>query len=743
MSTRRVGLSLTLPPVSDWGVVRAEIHEGISKLTRATVEIAGQDDLDVATLLEAEATLSLSLDGAEERRWTLRVERARFLGISRGSLRYAIDFCPALGLLRLETNTRKFRNLSARDIVSKVLGDAKVPFSWSLTRAPAVRKYCVQYRETNLDFVLRLLEFEGIYTTFSPEGVVLFADRSSASPPAPGASSYPLLDAAGALDRGELGIHAFRKAARVAPGTATVNDFNWKTPKTKLLAQASASQDQELDVYDYPTGYRKPEQGAVLAGLRLEALRVPAKTVLGKSNVGAFAPAHGFSFENASTLFAGEYVLVSVDHRVVDPRFEDETKDRAAKLTYENDFEAIPRSVSFRPSLATKHPHVTGCHTAMVRGPSGEEIHTDRYGRFRAQFHWDREAVGTDDDSRWVRNLQESATSMTLARVGWEMSMAYIDGDPDRPIGFARNINGVMAPEYAQPANKTRMTIKTPSSPATGGYNELRLEDMAGSQHFDWKAEKDFIGDVVNDRTEHVGNNETRSIQSTSNHSVEHDQKLSIGGNYKTQVDGSYPFTVTKDRKKKVTGNETIEVGKVLNVSAQGDEVEEVGGSRTTKAGDDGGAITRVVEETMKRTVKGSVITTGNGDNATLVGDAYVEKVTGTKMTIARNGNIAGKVSGPLDVEVTGSVMRMASKDMGFSAEHSKVHIKTAATLASKKQVTIQGDEIVIEATGSLTLQSANLSIAMTPGKTSIKGQLRLESKNTITVSGTPDNLTK
>src|SRR5262249_7904827 len=130
------------------------------------------------------------------------------------------------------------------------------------------------------------------------------------------------------------------------------------------------------------------------------------------------------------------------------------------------------------------------------------------FGRFRAQFHWDREAVGTDADSRWLRIVQESASSMFLARVGWEMNVGYIDGDPDRPIGLARNINGVMRPTYAQPAKKNVMTIKTRTSPATGGYNEIRLDDTAGAMAFDVRAERDLIGAIRHDRSETIGVNE-------------------------------------------------------------------------------------------------------------------------------------------------------------------------------------------------------------------------------------------
>ena len=753
MSIQKVDIALDLGLSQDFNIVSSQISEGISELTHARIEIASIEDLDLDGVLEAPAVVTLSLDGFEARKWTLRTGAASFLKTTKGTYRYQIDLYPAFWLLRYTTNTRKFRNLTSQDIITKILDEHQVKHEWQITRKPPVRKYCVQYRESNLDFINRLLEFEGIFFTFSPEGLLVLGDKSSASPTVEGQSVFELMDAQSALSWDEVGIYAFRKGARVASGTATVNDFNWKKPKISLLKSKSAELDAELEIYDYPTGYRRVDQGDLFAGLRLEAHRVPARFVQGGSNVPSFAPSRVFTYGGAANpRMAGEYLLQKLEHIVVVPAYAESANDKVdadafdtnkeRATTYKNTFHAIPREVPFRPALNTKYPHIAGCHTAMVRGPKGEEIHTDQFGRFRAQFHWDREGVGTDDDSRWVRNLQETATSMVLARVGWEYSMAYIDGDPDRPIGLARNINGVMKPEYSQPANKTRMTIKTPSSPATGGFNELRLEDVAGSQHFDWKAEKDFIGEVVNDRNETVGNDENHTVKSDMIHSVEHDQKVSIGGNFKVTIGNDQPLSVDKDRTKTVGGNETIEVGKVLNISTQGNETEDVGADRKTKAGEDGGAITRVVEETMKRTIKASLTTTGKGDITTIVGDAYTEEIEGDKTTKAVKGMIKSTISGPFKIDVTGEVMRKSESDMGYSADRSNVTVTGATTFKSDEGITIQGNHIIIEADSSLTLTSGALEIAMTPGSTKLKGKMVLDGKDSITVTGNPDNIT-
>ncbi len=181
-----------------------------------------------------------------------------------------------------------------------------------------------------------------------------------------------------------------------------------------------------------------------------------------------------------------------------------------------------------------------------------------------------------------IRVLQESATSMGLARTGWELSVAYLDGDPDRPVGVARNINGAMIPTYSQPKNKNMMAINTPSSPATGGYNELKLDDSAGSMGFSLRAEKDFIGMVKNDKTERIGNNEMHSVVQSFEHKVGRDQSIRIGGDSKTAVDQNQGLLVNGDRSVTVGGSESIDVKGGVSLTTKGNEREKVGSVRLT-----------------------------------------------------------------------------------------------------------------------------------------------------------------
>jgi type VI secretion system secreted protein VgrG len=588
MSTRRVDVELLMDVAQPYHVVSFRLTEAISLVTHAVFEIASTDDLDLEPVLTRDAEVVLRLDGLDRRHWKLRVASIAFVAARRGTLRYRVELRSHPHLLAFTQATRKWKKKTAKEIVSQVLDECRVPYRWATTRATPRRNYCVEYHETHLAFVSRMLEFEGIYFTDDPDGVMVLADASPASPFAPGAHSYELVESVGALADDVEGVHLLRRGAKICSGKATVNDFDWKKPQTNLLQSKEADRDTYLEVYDYPSGFRNAPDGEYLAKIRLEALRAPARYVAGEGTVSGFAPAHRFRFgELSGGAFAGEYLLVEVTHEHENPAYEGDVIEHGRHTVYRNSFRAIPAAVPFRPEPKTPRPTIGGHHSAMVRGPVGSEIHTDEHGRFRAQFHWDREAVGTDADSRWLRMLQESASSMFLARVGWEVNVAYIDGDPDRPIGLSRNINGVMRPAYAQPAQKNVMTIKTPSSPAKPvyGYNEIHLDDTAGAMTFDLRAEKDLMGAVRNDRVETIARHETKLVGSTFQHDVERDQTVAIGANATTVTAASYQLTVGKDRKRTVGGGESIHVAKAMDVAVEGNDTEHVGSVRLSIVG--------------------------------------------------------------------------------------------------------------------------------------------------------------
>ncbi|MBM4376127.1 MAG: type VI secretion system tip protein VgrG [Deltaproteobacteria bacterium] len=739
-------LTLTLETPEPVTVVAAHVAERLSTPTVARVEVASTIPLVLDDVLEKDATLAVAPPGGPPRRFTLRVGHVDFLRIVDGSLRYAVQLFPAFWLLRFTKNQRKFRNQSAEQIVSTILGEHQVAHRFELARPTEQRKYCVQYRETNLDFVHRLLEFEGIHYAFEDDGTMVLADRSSDAAAVPGQSVFDLVEVQGAMQWTSIGIREVKKGRKVTSGTATVSDFNWKKPRVKLLASASAKEDGELEVYDYPVGFRREDQGSLLARRRLEAYRVEASHLKGVGNAHTFAPGRSFTFGPLASLrFAGEYLLVGVDHHYRSSKFEHTAEGGSSDgITYENRFHAIPKDVPFRPPLVTPEPHIAGTHTAMVRGPAGEEIHTDTHGRFRAQFHWDREANGSDEDSRWLRNLQETASGMGLARIGWEQSVAYLNGDPDRPVGIARNINGHMTPEYAQPAGKTRHAMKSPSYPsASGGFNELRMDDLAGLMKMEWHAEKDHIVGVDHDRTETIAGNETRSVGATFAATVGNDQSVTIGGNLKVNVGNDHGLAVETDRTKTVGGEESVKVTKVYSVTVGGDELEKVGGTRSVEAAEQGGSVTRQIQQGLEREAAAWTVK-GPGNVELTVQDTLKESVGAAKNVEVAEGGISLRVGGKWDVTVTANVKREVGKRMGYSAKETTVAVQGSATLEAGEKITLNGDAIILEATSALELKSGQVGLKLEPGKTTIAGKMLVDAPSgKMRVSGNKNLLTR
>jgi type VI secretion system secreted protein VgrG len=669
-------LQLRLEGIGDVSVVAAVVREGLSQRTQARLEVASTTPLDLGdTLAEP---LRLFVAGSQERWWTLVLGAARFAGDRDGSFRYLLDLYDAAWLLRFAKNTRKFRKQSAQQIVSKVLDECGVDHRWQLTGTPAVRNYCAQYRETNLAFVERLLEFEGIYYRFESDGTMVLGDDSRASE-ALSDDPFELIEAAGAMDRGELGVHVLKKVARLEPGAVTLADYNWKTPKVLLRATALGDSHGDLEVYDYPAGFRKPDQGESLAQRRIEALRVPARQIHGRGNVLAFAPERSLTLASScGEMFEGERLILEVEHAFVagdiEPvALEADTFELAAGAGYENRFALLARDQPFRPPLETPRPRVGGTHTAMVRGPGGSEIHTDKYGRFRAQMHWDREATGTDADSRWVRKLQESATSMGLARNGWEMFLHYIDGDPERPIGVARAINGVMPPEYGLPASKNLMSIKTPSSPASGGYNEIKMDDSAGAQQIAVRAEKDLDQLVKNDRSESVGHDEQHEVGVDLARQVSGSQNITVGGNSDASFGEDHDITIGGDRSKSVAASERITVGGGKRDRIGGDDDETVGGVRLTIAGSlsppDIGAMAKSAAQTFTRQLSPGA--TGLMNQAQSLGSQVQGLASGESLQGAAQGALQGAGQSAIDAAREGGGAGGAAEAAGGSLQGS------------------------------------------------------------------------
>ena len=491
---------------------------------------------------------------------------------------YSVELVPWLWLLSLRSNCRIYQNLTVPEVIEAVFDDLGMKdYRLSLTKTYTKWDYCVQYRETDLNFVSRLMEEVGIWYYFEHEQdkhTLVLVDAPSSYKPCPDADEAEL----DVQSLGEDNITTWEEGQELYPGKWTLRDYHFELPKSTLEAtseaQQSTSATQSLEIYDFPGGQAQrfnepgarlgdvPTEAQRLADLRMEMNEGEGVLVEGSSSFAAFTP--GFKISVSSKSFqeiSGSYVLTSVQHsgRQMPPYLADDNYEQGS---YHNRFTCVPATAPLHPARTTPKPSVQGPQSARVVDESSngatEEIWPDKYGRVRVRFPWDRKGVY----SCWVRVAQPRAGKswghIWIPRVGDEVLIAFLEGDPDCPVIVGSLYNADNPVPYTLPDNKTQSGIKTRSSPkgGTDNFNEIRFEDKKGSEELFVQAEKDYNVNVKNDRTTKIGNNETKTIDKG-------DEKITLNS-------GNQTTTISK-------GDQTLDIstGKQTN-TIQGDQTTTV-----------------------------------------------------------------------------------------------------------------------------------------------------------------------
>ncbi|HFE44528.1 MAG TPA: type VI secretion system tip protein VgrG [Nannocystis exedens] len=561
-------------------VVRFSGHEGISALFEFHLELAGAD-IDLRQIIGKEATLTI--EGIEVPRFVHGIiSHVQYSGHSRRHTLYELTLVPPLWRLLHRTNCRVFQPADTQAILTKVFKDAglkKENIRFDLSASYGERNYCVQYRESDFAFISRLLEEDGIFYFFEHDAektTLVLADHAGAHKPIPGVSVVWFN--AGSEVREREHIDHMRFAETIRPGKISLRDFNFKKPDDTLDVNADAERDVDLEIYDYPGEYQEPSEGAPhmggsMAKIRLESLQAAKRQGSGGSDCPRLTPGCTFTLQGhlkRPDLNRG-YLLTRVVHHGSQPQVLDE--DSQGGFHYSNDFVCIEDNVPFRPPRMTPRPIVRGVQSATVVGPDSEEIHTDDQGRVKVQFHWDREGEFNHDSSCWVRVSQLWAGngwgSMFIPRIGHEVLVDFIEGDPDRPIITGRVYHGNNDLPYPLPDEKTKTTIKSDSSIGGGGFNELRFEDRKGSEEIFLHAQKDWNTVILNNLTEKVSSRRSSSIGSS--------ETISVGSTRTLSVSESDTTTVGTDRSATVGANETISIAETRSVSVGSTDSTTIG----------------------------------------------------------------------------------------------------------------------------------------------------------------------
>jgi type VI secretion system secreted protein VgrG len=711
------GLSQTLR------VVRFAGSEGLSELFRFEVIIASEEGgIAFDDVIGKAALLTMRADEGEPRYVHGIVARLRQGDFGKKLTTYHLTIVPRPWRLLHRHDCRIFQEQTAPDIIKKVLEGAGLSagtdFRFAVQSTYAVREYCVQYRESDWAFISRLMEEEGIAYFFEHEAdkhVLAIVDSAASYVPIAGESTVKFRPTLGALSKGEH-VQRFHYAEEIRSGKITIRDYDFKKPSLKLesTSKNEGALFADLEIYDHPGDYVVPAVGDALASLRLEERSSLRKQGEGESACERLIP--GFTFtlsEHAREALNREYLVTRIEHQGAEP-----TMSEAGTETprYENRFEVIPSDVPFRPALTTPRPTVKGVQSAVVVGPSGEEIYTDEHGRVKVQFFWDRLGKKDEKSSCWIRVSQvwagEGWGAMHIPRVNQEVLVDFFEGDPDRPIIVGRVYHGTNVPPYALPANKTRSTIKSNSTPGGNGSNELRFEDKAGSEEIYLHGQKDWTIAIENDKNQTVGHDETLSVGHDRTADVGHDQKETIGNDE--------TFAVVHDRTKSVGHDETESIGNDRTISVAHDHTESIGNDLSLSVAK---AKTEEVGEDSAETV---------GKTRSLsAGKDYAIDVT-SNMTTAVGSNQTSDIK--LEKKLTvGEKLTITCGDATITIE------KSGAVTISGKDISVKATgDVKVEATGAVSVKSSGDVKVEATGKVEVKGSgpMELNASGAVKVKG-------
>jgi type VI secretion system secreted protein VgrG len=576
---------------------------------------------------------------------------------------YEADLRAWFWLLQLSGDNRIYQQKTVPEIVEAVCSDAGYAFiKKSLSGTYTAREYCVQYGESDFNFICRLLEEEGIFYYFSHTSSkceMVLGDGSSAFTDAATVSSFTYRPMR-AFDNEDDSITALRYVNAVTTKTMGLDSFNFETPSTDLYAKADGTKGIG-GRHRYTGRYTKSADGEKYSKILMQAAAVPGELVRGTGHLRSLTA--GAKFKIAShprTSMNGDFIAWRL--RI--------NANRAAYLVH---FDAFPSSKTFNPPITAERPRIHSSQTAIVVGKSGEEIWADKYGRVKVQFHWDRLGKNDDNSSCWIRVSQgwagKSFGAIFLPRVGQEVIVSFLEGDPDQPIVTGAVYNAEQTVPYALPDNSTRSTIKTQSSKnGTGKFNEIRFEDKADSEEIYVHAQKDMKVEVLNDLTETIDHDHSTTVKNDHKLTVSEGNEtykvekgtrdLSVKGKETHKNEDNFEHTVAKDYKLTIDGNLTIEVtgdvtfkGKSLSFESTSAGVkikasttldEESGTAYTIKSGTTLGLKSGTdakVEAGMGLTLKAAMALQAEGLSATVKGSTTVE-VNGSAMTTVKGGMV-------------------------------------------------------------------------------------------------------
>jgi type VI secretion system secreted protein VgrG len=716
-----IPFTLTTPlPEADLRFDAMQHSAGVSMLedTRLFL-LSDRSDIAPDDLLGQTVDVQLALRGGDVRHVCGHVTRfgqgrhqGRYFG-------YLAEVRPWLWFLTRSSDCRIFQMTSVPDIVQRVFadyGDIAV-FEFRLNRSHRVREYCVQYRETDFNFVARLLEDEGIYWYFehaAGEHKLVLVDAGGSLSSAPQAASLPFFDNTEQRSPDIDIVTDWQFGRQVRSGKVALRSYHFETPSTSLevtRTEKRAHDQSGYELYDYQGDYFKKTDGDQIAGVRLDEAQSGHEEITARTNAIGLANGRLFSLvKHPRDDQNAEYFVIQTQIDASVNRLEsgNDTGDYACHFT------ALPSGQVYRPPRRTPKPFVQGPQSAVVTGPAGEEIFTDRYGRVKVQFHWDRLGKRDENTSCWMRVSHpwagKSFGAVHIPRIGQEVIVDFLEGDPDQPLITGRVYNAENMPPWDLPANATQSGILTRSSKggAYGNANALRFEDKKGSEQVWLHAEKNQDIEVENDETHWVGHDRTKTIDHDETEHVRHDRRKTIDNDETVHVHHDRTETVDHNEKISIGVNRTEDVGRNETISIGVDRTESVGQDETLSIGrhrrmDVGQDESLAVGRHRTHTVdQNETVRIGENWTVTVGKDASVD-VQGLRRTkVAKDDSL--HVGKKLSIEAVDEIV--------LKTGAASITLKKDGTIAIKgKDISVDASgKIAMKASGQMTLKGSKIA---------------------------------
>ncbi|GAB4273786.1 MAG: type VI secretion system spike protein VgrG1b [Methylomicrobium sp.] len=619
-------------------------HEAMGRLFEFEIELLRPDihgSVDIARVLGEDMSVKVTGDDGTVRFFSGAVAEFKHIGVKERHYCYRAVLRPWLWFLTLTNDCKIFQDKNIPDIIREVFADYSfADVEYQLSETYETLEYCVQYRESDFNFVSRLMEHAGIFYYFKHrEGkhTLVLTDSGNAYHTVSGYDSIPYFPPENTERRERDHIYQWLAEHRVSTGKYELNDFDFEAPSDDLTAKSQVSRpysQSDFEVYDYPGKYKQANIGSVLTGKRIEEIHSKYSTIQAAGDALALQP--GLEFQLKDFYFREEnakHYIVAADYQVSGEDYE--TSGGAPGHQFICCFVAVNSKQAYRSERLTPKPVIAGTQTAIVVGKSGEEIWTDKYGRVKVQFHWDRIGKNDEKSSCWIRVSFPMAGKqwgwISLPRIGQEVVVSFLEGDPDRPLITGRVYNAEQMPPYALPDNQTQSGIKTRSSKdgSADNFNELRFEDKKGQEEIYLHAEKDFNCVIENNETRKIGldkkdkGDQTVEIQNHRTVTLnEGNDKLKVKmGNRKIEIDqGNHDLVVS-------TGNHSIKVDTGKSTVEAMQSIELKVGSNSIKIDQQG-----ITIKGLMITIQGSVKLDAKSPMTTVTGDGMLTLKGGVTM---------------------------------------------------------------------------------------------------------------